>query len=78
VIDGQLKSYDCCVELPEPVQVSNKTIQTKQLTGGKYAALTLEKDSAAIGDTIGRLFGEYVPEHQLVLDDSHPSYEIYH
>lgn len=78
VIDGQLKSYDCCVELPEPVQVSNETIQTKQLTGGKYAVLTLEKDSAAIGDTIGRFFAEYVPEHQLVLDDSRPSYEIYY
>jgi DNA gyrase inhibitor GyrI len=78
VINGQLTSYDCCVELPEPVQVSTETIQTKQLPGGQYAVLTLEKDSASIGDSIGRFFAEYVPEHQLALDDNRPSYEIYY
>lgn len=78
VIDGQLKSYDCCVELPEPVQVSTETIQTKQLVGGQYAVLTLEKDSASIGDSIGRFFAEYVPEHQLAIDNDRPSYEIYY
>jgi DNA gyrase inhibitor GyrI len=78
VIDGQLKSYDCCVELPEPVQVNTETIQTKNLTGGQYAVLTLEKDSALISDSIGRFFAEYVPEHQLVIDNDRPSYEIYY
>ena len=78
VIDSQLKSYDCCVELLEPVQVSTETIQTKQLPGGQYAVLTLEKDSASIGDSIGRFFSEYVPEHQLVIDNDRPSYEIYY
>ena len=78
VIDGQLKSYECCVELPEPVQVSTETIQTKQLPGGQYAVLTLEKDSTSIGDSIGRFFAEYVPEHQLVIDNDRPSYEIYY
>jgi DNA gyrase inhibitor GyrI len=78
VIDGQLKSYDCCIELPEPVQVNPETIQTKSLVGGQYAVLTLEKDSASISDFIGRFFAEYVPEHQLVLDNHRPSYEIYY
>jgi DNA gyrase inhibitor GyrI len=78
VIDGQLKSYDCCVELPEPVQVSTETILTKQLIGGKYASLTLEKDSAMIGETIGRFFAEYVPQQQLTIDDYRASYEIYY
>lgn len=78
VIDGQLKSYDCCVELPEPVQVNTETIQTKNLAGGQYAVLTLEKDSTSISDSIGRFFVEYVPEHQLVIDNDRPSYEIYY
>jgi DNA gyrase inhibitor GyrI len=78
VIDGQLKSYECCVELPEPVQVNTETILTKQLIGGKYAVLTLEKDSAMIGETIGRFFAEYVPQQQLTIDDHRPSYEIYY
>ena len=78
VSNGQLTGYECCIELPEPADVNEEKIQTKQLTGGKYAVLTLEKDSARIGETIGRFFAEYVPEHQLALDDSRPSYEIYY
>lgn len=77
VINRQLISYDCCVELPRPVQVNTEIIQSKQLTGGKYAILTLEKDSATIGETIGRFFSEYVPQHQLTIDDRRPSYEMY-
>jgi len=78
VTEGQLKSYECCVELPEPVQVSTEIIQTKQLPGGQYAVLTLEKDSTSIGDSIGRFFAEYVPEHQLAIDNNRPTYEIYY
>ena len=78
VMDGQLKSYDCCVEVSEPVQVNMETIRTKQLPGGQYAVLTLEKDSASIGDSIGRFFAEYVPENQIVIDNDRPSYEIYY
>ena len=78
VTEGQLKSYECCVELPEPVQVSTEIIQTKQLPGGQYAVLTLEKDSTSIGDSIGRFFAEYVPEHQLAIDNNRLTYEIYY
>ena len=78
VSNGQLTSYECCIELPEPVDVNDSEIQTKQLTGGKYAVLTLEKDSATIGETIGRFFAEYVPEHDLVVDNDRPGYEIYY
>ena len=78
VSNGQLTSYDCCIELPEPVEVSEEGIQSKQLTGGKYTILTLEKDSATIGETIGRFFREYVPEHELVIDNNRPNYEIYY
>ena len=78
VKDGQLTGYECCVELPKAETVNTGTIQTKQLTGGTYAILTLEKESATIGETIGRFFAEYVPEHQLNIDDQRPSYEIYY
>jgi DNA gyrase inhibitor GyrI len=78
VSNGQMASYDCCIELPEPVDVSEEAIQSKQLTGGRYAVLTLEKDSATIGETIGRFFAEYVPEHELVIDNNRPNYEIYY
>jgi len=75
--DSQLTGYECCVELPKTEDVNTGTIQTKQLTGGKYAVLTLEKDSATIGETIGRFFADYVPAHQLIIDNHRPSYEIY-
>lgn len=78
VINGQLTSYECCIELPEPVEVNEEKFKTKQLMGGKYAVLTLEKDSATIGETIGRFFADYVPEHELVPDNNRPSYEIYY
>ena len=78
VSNGQLTSYECCIELPEPVDLNEERIQAKQLTGGKYAVLTLEKDSATIGETIGRFFAEYVPENELVIDNNRPSYEIYY
>ena len=78
VSNGQLTSYECCIELPEPVDLNEEAIQSKQLTGGKYAVLTLEKDSATIGETIGRFFAEYVPEHELVIDNNRPNCEIYY
>ena len=77
VNNGQLTGYECCVELPETVDGNTESIQTKQLSGGKYAVLTLEKDSATIGETISRFFTDYVPGHQLMIDDQRPSYEIY-
>ena len=78
VSNGQLTGYDCCIELPEAIDVNEERIEIKQLTGGKYAVLTLEKDSATIGETIGRFFAEYVPEHGLVIENHSPSYEIYY
>ena len=78
VSNGQLTSYDCCIELPEAIDVNEERIQAKQLLGGKCAVLTLEKDSATIGETIGRFFAEYVPEHELVIDNNRPNYEVYY
>lgn len=77
VSDTRLTGYECCVELPESVSMTSGKIGTKQLVGGRYAVLTLEKDSATIGEAIGRFHREYVPQHRLTIDRQRPSYEIY-
>ncbi len=41
-------------------------------------SLSLEKDSNTIGETIGRFFAEYMPQHQLIVDPQRPSYEVYY
>lgn len=78
-VDGaQLVGYDCAVELPETASLDTGDIRTRRLAGGRYAILSLEKDSATIGETIGRFFAEYVPQRQLVVDPQRPSYEVYY
>ncbi len=76
--DAQLVGYECALELPETISPPTADIQTKQLPGGRYAILSLEKDSSTIGETIGRFFAEYVPQHQLVIDPQRPSFEVYY
>jgi DNA gyrase inhibitor GyrI len=78
VRDAQLIGYECCLEVPDGLTVSAETIRTKQVSGGRTAVLSLEKDSATIGEAIGRFFAEYVPEHQLVVDPQRSSYEVYY
>lgn len=78
VRDAQLTGYECCVELPDGIAASTDTLRTKQVLGGRYAVLSLEKDSAMIGEAIGHFFAEYVPEHQLVVDPQRSSYEVYY
>lgn len=75
---AQLVGYECALELPEAIFQGKEDIQTKQLPGGRYAILSLEKDSNTIGETIGCFFAEYVPQHQLIVDPQRPSYEIYY
>lgn len=77
-VDGaQLIGYECALEL-EIVPLNTEDFHTKQLPGGRYAILSLEKDSATIGGTIERFFTEYVPQHKLIVDPQRPSYEVYH
>lgn len=76
--DAQLVGYECALELPEVISQHTEDVETKQLPGGRYAILSLEKDSSTIGETIGRFFAEYVPQHQLVIDTQRPSCEVYY
>lgn len=78
VVERRLLVYDCCVQRPNTTLPVPQGWGTKHLPGGRYAVLTLDKDSATIGERIGQFFAEYVPNHQLILDATRPSYEVYY
>jgi DNA gyrase inhibitor GyrI len=78
VIERQLVAYDCCVQLPVHISAPVANLASKQIPGGRYAILSLEKDSATIGELIGRFFAEYVPQHHLNIDEARLSYEVYY
>jgi DNA gyrase inhibitor GyrI len=77
VTERQLIAYECCVQHPNTTAPLPAVWERKHLPGGRYAVLTLEKDSATIGERIGQFFAEYVPQHQLRIDATRPSYEVY-
>ncbi len=76
--NAQLIGYDCALEIPEASFQQVRDVPTKLLPGGRFAVLSLEKDSSAIGESIGRFFAEYVPQHRLIVDAQRLSYEIYY
>ncbi|MCF2971367.1 GyrI-like domain-containing protein [Synechococcus sp. Nb3U1] len=76
--DTQLVGYECALELTAAVSPNTGDISTKQLPGGRYAVLSLDKNSATIGETIGRFFTEYIPQHQLIIDSQRPIFEVYY
>jgi DNA gyrase inhibitor GyrI len=71
--DGQLVSYDCCLEYPLP----DNNDDLKILPGGRYAVLTVEKSTSKIGPAIRTFRGDYLPDHGLIPDEQRPVYEIY-
>ena len=70
VVDGQLVSYDCCIEFPLPDETD-----TEILPGGRYAVLTVEKTPAKIVPAIRSFRGDYLPEHGFIVDEDRPTYE---
>ena len=74
---GQLLSYGCCVQIPEDVQGGSDSVEIKELPCGRYAVLNIVKDPQTIGESIGRFYREYVPQHNLGVDGARPTYEIY-
>jgi DNA gyrase inhibitor GyrI len=74
---GQLSHYDCCVQVPEGAPAGGEEITFQDLPGGRYAVLAIAKDPAVIGPTIGRFYQEYLPQSNLQVDPSRPTYEIY-
>lgn len=73
-----LRRYWCCIEAPEGLAAAQGEVQLRDLAGGRYAILSLSKDAATIGPSIGRFYSEYVPTHGLTLDDTRPPIEVYH
>jgi DNA gyrase inhibitor GyrI len=78
VLDGKLQSYECCIPISENLSADeNSAPNVKFLPGGKYAVVKIEKQSEIIGETIRRFFEEYVPNVNLQIDHSRPTYEVY-
>jgi len=78
MVEGRLLSYECCVEAPEQVQSGSDGVDVKELPGGRYAVLSIIKDPRIIGPTIGQFHQEYMPQHNLAIDGTRPTYEIYY
>jgi DNA gyrase inhibitor GyrI len=76
--DGRLLRYECCVEVPAQVQNGLDDIGIQGLPGGRFAVVSIQKDPAIIGPSIGRFYQEYVPQNHLQIDGLHPTYEIYY
>lgn len=74
---GELRRYWCGIEAPDALAEGDDAVALRELAGGRYAVLTLVKDSATIGEAIGRFHSEYVPSHGLLLDPSRPAIEVY-
>jgi DNA gyrase inhibitor GyrI len=75
---NQLVKYTCCVQAPETIQSGSQEIGIQELPGGHYAVMTIQKDPAIIGSSIGRFYQEYISQHSLVIDAARPTYEIYY
>ena len=78
VVNGQLLSYECCEQIPEEVKSGTDEIGIKELVGGRYAVVSIEKEPAAIGDSIRRFYQEYAPYNEIGIDGTRPVYEIYY
>jgi DNA gyrase inhibitor GyrI len=73
-----LLRYWCCIEAPEGLAAGEDAVQVRELAGGRYAVLTLVKDSDTIGPSIDRFYSEYAPAHGLTLDETRPPIEVYY
>jgi len=73
-----LRRYWCCIEAPQDLVAGEGAVQVRELAGGRYAVLSLAKDSATIGPDIDRFYSEYVPANDLLPDATRPAIEIYY
>lgn len=74
IADRRLISYDCCIEFLLPEENAG----VKNLPGGRYAVLAIEKKREKIGPAIRAFTGDYLPEHGFVMDEDRSIYEIYY
>ena len=76
--EKEIITYDCCIEFPLPIDDESNEIKQKTLTGGQYAVLRIDKKPQEIGKAIRQLYGDYIPDNQIVVDESRPIYEFYY
>jgi len=69
--------YTCCIQTPDGMAGDSVGVEIRDLPGGRYAVLSMVKDPAVIGPSIGRFYQEFVPQHDLAIDGERPTYEIY-
>ena len=79
LITSILITYDCCIEFPLPLDDERSDdIRQKSLPGGTYAVLRIEKIRSKIARSIRQFQRDYIPENQIIVDESRPIYEIYY
>ena len=76
--DQEIVTYECCLEFPLPIENENEKFGQKTLPGGQYVVLRVEKKPQEIGNGIRQLYGDYIPDNQIVIDEMRPVYEIYY
>ncbi len=80
ITPGDKGRYDACVTVPREVASAGADIGIQDIPGGKYAVCHLEVSAAeaqAIGSTVDRLYGEWLPASGYQADDK-PPLEIYY
>ncbi len=78
IVNGQLSAYLCGLDMPASISEGSDPVSIRELPGGRYAVLSLIKESATIGPSIGRFYQEYMPENHIEIDGTRPTYEIYY
>ena len=53
MVDDQLLSYACCIQIAEEVQSGSGGVAVTELPGGRYAVVSIEKVPEIISDSIG-------------------------
>ena len=71
-------NYNCCIEFPYPIDEVINGILVKTLPGGLYTILRMVKDPAVIARSIRQFTGDYIPDNEIILDQTRPVYEIYY
>lgn len=77
-LEDRLLRYECCIEVPEEVEVAPEDIRIKRLPGGRYAVITIARNPEAITESVRRFYEEYALQNNLEVDFRRPTYEIYY
>jgi len=50
MVNGQLASYDCCIQIPADEQMGPGEVEIKELPGGQYAVVSIEKSPGSLAN----------------------------